>query len=65
MIDLYKKQIWNDAKTVNVISTGCFSKFTKVLRNALQFFLSKNEEKADSDSENEVKIFILFIFTEN
>lgn len=30
MIELYKKNIWNDAKTVNVIATGCFSKITKV-----------------------------------
>lgn len=31
MIELYKKNIWNDAKTVNVIATGCFSKVTKVI----------------------------------
>lgn len=30
MIELYKKNVWNDAKTVNVIATGCFSKITKV-----------------------------------
>lgn len=31
MIDLYKKNIWNDSKTVNVIATvGCFSPITKV-----------------------------------
>jgi hypothetical protein len=30
MIELYKKNVWNDAKTVNVIATACFSKFTKV-----------------------------------
>jgi hypothetical protein len=30
MIELYKKNIWNDAKTVNVIATACFSRFTKV-----------------------------------
>lgn len=31
MIELYKKNIWNDAKTVNVIaSVGCFSSITKV-----------------------------------
>lgn len=31
MIELYKKNVWNDAKTVNVIATGCFSKITKVI----------------------------------
>jgi hypothetical protein len=30
MIELYKKNVWNDAKTVNVIATAYFSKFTKV-----------------------------------
>lgn len=30
MIDLYKKNIWNDQKTVNVIATACLSKTTKV-----------------------------------
>lgn len=31
MIELYKKDIWNDSKTVNVIATvGCFSPITKV-----------------------------------
>lgn len=30
MIELYKRNIWNDTKTVNVISTACFSKVTKV-----------------------------------
>lgn len=30
MVELYKKNVWNDIKTVNVIATGCFSKITKV-----------------------------------
>lgn len=29
MIELYRKKIWDDAKTVNVISTACFSTCTK------------------------------------
>lgn len=34
MIELYKKNIWNDAKTVNAIANlGCFSKITKVRVN--------------------------------
>jgi hypothetical protein len=33
MIELYKKNIWNDAKTVNVVASACFSKFTKVSKN--------------------------------
>ncbi|XP_073846858.1 SDA1 domain containing protein Mys45A [Musca autumnalis] len=60
MIDLYKKNIWNDEKTVNVIATvGCFSKITKVLVASLKFFLGHDEEgkgSDDSDSENEVDL---------
>ncbi|KAH8331409.1 hypothetical protein KR074_002691 [Drosophila pseudoananassae] len=59
MIELYKKNIWNDAKTVNVIATvGCFSKVTKVLVTSLKFFLGHDEEdeESDSDSENEVDL---------
>ncbi|KAI2651547.1 hypothetical protein H4Q32_019671 [Labeo rohita] len=54
MIELYKRNIWNDAKTVNVITTACFSKVTKILVAALKFFLGNDEdEKKDSDSESE------------
>ncbi|XP_018409060.1 PREDICTED: protein SDA1 homolog isoform X1 [Nanorana parkeri] len=53
MIELYRRNIWNDAKTVNVITTTCFSKVTKILVAALQFFLGKDEVKNDSDSESE------------
>ncbi|XP_066566992.1 protein SDA1 homolog [Amia ocellicauda] len=54
MIELYKRNVWNDAKTVNVITTACFSKVTKILVAALKFFLGKDEdEKKDSDSESE------------
>lgn len=56
MVELYKKNIWNDAKTVNVIGTvGCFSKITKVMVAALKFFLGtdEDEENSDSDSDHE------------
>ncbi|XP_048506733.1 protein SDA1 homolog isoform X2 [Athalia rosae] len=60
MIELYKKNIWNDAKTVNVIATGCFSKITKVMVASLKFFLGsdpdeKNSDDSDSDDEPNVK----------
>ena len=32
MIDLYERNIWHDAKTVNVIATALFSKVAKVSR---------------------------------
>lgn len=50
MIDLYKKNIWNDSKTVNVIANvGCFSKFTKVMVASLKFFLGTDPDDKDSD----------------
>ncbi|XP_030598409.1 protein SDA1 homolog isoform X1 [Archocentrus centrarchus] len=54
MVELYKRNIWNDAKTVNVITTACFSKVTKILVAGLKFFLGTDDgEKNDSDSESE------------
>ncbi|XP_046394861.1 protein SDA1 homolog [Ischnura elegans] len=56
MIELYKKNTWNDAKSVNVIATALFSKVTKVVVAALKFFLGsdpteKNSDESDSDEE--------------
>lgn len=61
MIELYKKRIWNDAKTVNVIATvGCFSKITKVMVASLKFFLGTDEQQdgkdSDEDSDKEVDL---------
>ena len=56
MVDLYRKGVWNDQKTVNVITTALFSKTTKVMVTALKFFLGKDEDEAESsDSESEVR----------
>ncbi|XP_012735227.2 protein SDA1 homolog [Fundulus heteroclitus] len=53
MVELYKRNIWNDTKTVNVITTACFCKVTKILVGGLKFFLGKDEDEKDSDSESE------------
>jgi len=58
MIELYRKNIWNDSKTVNVIVTACTSKITKVKVAALKFFLGtdcpeEDDEDKDSDSEDD------------
>lgn len=52
MIELYKKNVWNDVKTVNVIATGCFSKITKVMVASLKFFLGKDPEEKDTDDSD-------------
>ncbi|KAM3832143.1 protein SDA1 homolog [Vipera latastei] len=54
MVELYRRNIWNDARTVNVITLACFSKVTKIQVAGLTFFLGKDkDEKKDSDSESE------------
>merc|ERR1712123_349357 len=52
MISLYKKNVWKDEKTVNVIATACFSKVTKILVTAVKFFLGTDEDE-DEDSDDE------------
>uniref|UniRef100_A0A182MVE8 Protein SDA1 n=1 Tax=Anopheles culicifacies TaxID=139723 RepID=A0A182MVE8_9DIPT len=60
MIELYRKQVWNDAKTVNVIANvGCFSKISKVLVASLKFFLGtdqQDEEEDEEDSDREMDL---------
>lgn len=59
MIELYKKNVWNDAKTVNVIATvGCFSKITKVRVASLKFFLGTDIEEEDSDADDNEEVDI-------
>ncbi|XP_064608416.1 protein SDA1 homolog isoform X2 [Liolophura sinensis] len=53
MVELYRRNVWNDSKTVNVITTACFSKITKILVAALKFFLGSDEMDPESDSESE------------
>lgn len=52
MIDLYKKNVWNDAKTVNVIAEACFSPISKIVAPALHFFLGTNEKKEEDDDSD-------------
>ncbi|KAL5505317.1 hypothetical protein EMCRGX_G006730 [Ephydatia muelleri] len=57
IMELYRKNIWNDAKTVNVISTACFSPISKIMVAAVGFFLhddsTADDNDASSDSESE------------
>ncbi|XP_058456024.1 protein SDA1 homolog [Malaya genurostris] len=60
MVELYKKGIWNDSKTVNVIATvGCFSKVTKVMVASLKFFLGTDQvdvNNSDEESDKEIDL---------
>merc|ERR1712241_903179 len=53
MIELYRKNIWRDAKTVNVIATACFSELTKLMVTAVKFFLGNDEDEEDDDSDED------------
>jgi len=58
MIELYRKHVWNDAKTVNIIADGCLSTNNKIMVAALTFFLQndpKNNEDDGNSSEEETK----------
>ncbi|TPX60670.1 hypothetical protein PhCBS80983_g01585 [Powellomyces hirtus] len=52
MIDLYGKNVWHDAKTVNVIAEACFSPSIKLCAPALHFFLGTNDKKDDEDDSD-------------
>jgi len=63
LVELYKRNIWTDAKTVNVIASSCFNKFAGVVRAALNFFITffitsgasaqDSDEEDDSDDEED------------
>lgn len=52
MIELYQKNIWNDAKTANIIAGACLAETTKLVGPAVAFFLGKND-KEDEEDEND------------
>jgi len=55
MIELYKKKIWNDDNTVNVIAEAALQKSSKLCMIACKFFLMLNydeDEDVSSDSSD-------------
>lgn len=44
MVDLFKRKVWHDQRTVNVIATACTSKNAKLLVMALNFFLGIDDD---------------------
>ena len=58
MIELYKRRIWNDEKTVNVIAEACLHDNPKVIVPACKFFLILDyefESDQEDSSEDEAK----------
>lgn len=56
MIQLYKKNIWNDSKTANIISLGCLNPYYKVKLIACHFLIetTENIDPETSDDEDEI-----------
>lgn len=58
MIDLYKRNIWTDNRSVNIISDGCFNQSNKIKLIAAHFLMSTTEpleemeESSDEDAVN-------------
>ena len=52
MVDLYRKRIWTDARTVNVIATACISEEPRLVITGIKFFLGI-EQLIDDDEANE------------
>jgi len=55
MIELYKKNIWNDSKTVNIIALGCLNPYYKVKLIACRFLIDTTEN-IDEESSDEDEI---------
>ena len=53
MVALYRKRIWTDAKTVNVLASALFADVSKIKVTALKFFLSSDAVEEEEDSEEE------------
>jgi len=50
---LYKKNVWIDAKVINFIAQGCFSKYYKVKLAACYFLIETTEAKPEESSGEE------------
>lgn len=53
LIDLYRKQVWRDVKTVNMIAETCLSPITKMRVAAINFFLHPGAQEKEEVSDNE------------
>lgn len=53
MIQLYKKNIWNDSKTVNIIALGCLNPYYKVRLISCHFLIETTEVLEEESSDEE------------
>ncbi|KAF8306246.1 actin cytoskeleton organization and cell cycle progression protein [Clavulina sp. PMI_390] len=50
---LWKKGVWDDAKTVSIIALACFHPHVKVQNAAIHFFLGEDDEDEEDDEDND------------
>ncbi|KAG7390861.1 Protein SDA1 [Phytophthora boehmeriae] len=51
LMELFKRKIWHDQRSVNVIATACTSKNTKLLVMALSFFLGIDDDILEDEEQ--------------
>lgn len=56
MSELYRRKVWVDPRTVNVIASACSSESTRVMVAGLKFFLGIETRMHDDEEEEEEKI---------
>lgn len=52
MIELYRRGVWQDERTVNVVATGLFSPVSKIKVAALKFFLASHLERIEDEDDD-------------
>ena len=56
MVDLYRRRVWTDDKTVNVIVAACFHSNVRVMVTALRFFLGVSFYDEEEEEEEDMDI---------
>lgn len=56
LIELFKKKIWCDSKTVSVLTEACFSKHSQVVKNSLTFLLGEINYNKERFNETKIKL---------
>lgn len=53
IVELYRRRVWNDANTVNIMAQCCLSDFSKTSVGGIRFFLGINSEINRIEEEEE------------
>jgi len=54
MVDLYKRNVWNNEKTANIIAQGCFNRNWKIVYMACQFLIDSSVGNLTFKVEGEI-----------